>query len=79
MKATKGMKITCSLCGQEVGRFERDVDSNSPIVQEDVSMDGGLATPELSYMRWSCKNDSVVVAESFVKNWRVHTSRGWIQ
>jgi hypothetical protein len=81
MKATKGTKIACSLCGQVVGSFIKDVPKTSPITSNDVAMDQTLSMPDhLGGRKWSCKKDNTVVAELSGQpiHWRVHTELGWI-
>jgi hypothetical protein len=81
MKAEKGTQLTCSLCGQVLGVFIKDVAPASPITSDDVDMDASVSTPDhLGGRKWSCQRDNVVVAELSGQptHWRVHTARGWI-
>ena len=81
MKAAKGTQLTCSLCGQVLGVFIKDVAPASPITSDDVDMDTAVSIPDqLGGRKWSCKKDNVVVAELSGQptRWRVHTARGWI-
>jgi hypothetical protein len=82
MKATKGTKITCSLCGQVVGSFIKDVAPASPITSNDVDMYTAVSIPDHQSggRKWSCQKDNTVVAELSGQPtyWRVHTVQGWV-
>ena len=81
MKAMKGTKLTCALCGQVVGSFINDVAPPHPITSNDVEMDTAVSVPDhLGGRKWSCQRDDTVVAElnGDPTHWRVHTERGWL-
>jgi hypothetical protein len=82
VKATKGTKLTCSLCSQVVGVFIKDVVEASPVTSNDVDMDTAVSIPshQDGGRKWSCQKCNTVVAElnGQPSNWRVHTAQGWL-